>query len=686
MGDAFGFSIDPATGRASLASLFTPAPTPTASSSARQFAAPPKPAPKPAVLPSSIAGASTKKKSTHQRTASFGETAPVAARAIGWTSRRKGEGLFSLGPAFPTKEDDEKRAVGEAPEVVGGERPAEGPEAREKTASAFPPVELQGDGDGGFEVLPTTGSGKPHPAAAAPAAFSSVLSSYSASSSAHPSDLLAGLEEDLFPPSPLFSVSPLPNADNEDEGRQLLSQWTFVSPSPERKRARALGSLKGKERSATAAEADVRPECELGKSRAETVSGAELFSPPPHHPSPASFAPHLPLQPTVGPTSPRPVPAPSTITAAPSALGLSFDFSTPYTTPARPAKPQRHPSIGTALSGLSLASASEEDGAPSSSSPPSTVVPLEQQQYEAVKPAEEPKQSDTTALATSLAALLDKEKENLPASLVAVLSATLDASQSSDLGAVDALARKLGLLEGQGEGEPDDEEGEMDVPAPSLDMALDPPAHSRTTSLASTSSLRSIPASPPSGDAVPLTSSSLSLSQHRRSSSPPAPAKTHAPYPDGFSAPLRWVYENGLETFEEARETRARGMSVRGSPPPPAPSVLSKKGRSKGRGRSVSWASVVVKEEDEDEDMNLKEEEEGEEEEYVPRPTRSRATPVKKATAFALALTGQEPPAKKAKAQEDDPLLALLDELADDGVEEREGWVRRSKRARRGGR
>ncbi|GAA5973487.1 hypothetical protein JCM11641_006487 [Rhodosporidiobolus odoratus] len=514
-----------------------------------------------------------------------------------------------------------------------------------------------------------------------------------------------------------------------DEDRLLLSQYTMVSPSPKRirKRARTVGKA-------------VEPSAAGGSGSAETKEEEEtsiLVAA-----SSTALEPAFPFSTSSSSSSSSIFPSfPASLQhsfSAPSALGLSLSFES-YKTPLRPAGPARHASISTATGGLPLEAEGEgeDEGGEDQlalSSHGSTVesAVLSATTSMATSFAPAGPSADLASLAASLASHLSKEgaASSLPTTTLEQLRHALSLDDTDIVQPSQQDAEDLPV-----DAEEDDS---FEMPPPPPFITASRLARSRTGSC---SSLRSVPAASPA-------SQSQSQSQHARTSSsssitaaatsltglsslsslmssttspsistpsqtstsardPPVPYHPHPSYPSCFSRPLKFVYETGLETYEQQREvrteTRAMGTFEGGGVSPRVTAGGGggggKKRKGRGRGRSVSWAGLVEEEEKEEENEEVgakgarggsqaagedEDEEEGmRETEYVPRPTRSRGRKGSQAGAGAnakgkgKAVTGGAGQ-KKALLRD----IEVEPEVEETGEESAGGGVRRSKRAR----
>ncbi|GAA5840096.1 hypothetical protein JCM11251_000604 [Rhodosporidiobolus azoricus] len=451
------------------------------------------------------------------------------------------------------------------------------------------------------------------------------------------------------------------NLDQEDlEGRSLLSQWTTASPSPKRdqrrKRARTI-TLSGPDEGQS-----LVAEKTKGRPHSNTISLPVKAIPLPPASAPAASTSFSLL------THNLPSPASS----------LARTHSEMPSSPSRPPPPRRHPSLGTALSSLSLVT--EEETIPPPPRPEGAPpIQLQYAPYSVLNnvPAIS---ADQNALAVALASLLSKDRINrLPAGLVPLLEAVVKVGtahlvgDTATEGTVSRIAALAGLLEGGmgqdeaggqgGKGDNLKEEQHDDIAvapllAPSAGARLQP--HMRTASSCSSLSLASTTAT--------SAYSSLSLRSHRSTPSlsattvtpkhpdplanqlpsDPVPYKPHPPYPRNFARPLCFVYETGVTSYEEQREERSaffagaaaaaeegrfeedwvpgrgkRRRSGGGGKVEEGRGGRKKRGK---KGREVGW--VIEGDEEEDEPAGKERKAKGEEEEdcqYVPRPSRSRS-------------------------------------------------------------
>ncbi|GAA6043866.1 hypothetical protein JCM8097_001198 [Rhodosporidiobolus ruineniae] len=444
--------------------------------------------------------------------------------------------------------------------------------------------------------------------------------------------------------------------DEEDaEAAQLfLSQFVQFSPSPKRAKGKDVAEDGEKTPKKAKKAGGDGEEMMVGGDRAEKKADEPRAAPAPK----STLNSHLSTSRTRSSTLPAPYPA--------------------YPSTSRPLLHSRHPSIGTALSSLSL------DTSPSSFSlthslstpPPSAVENASSERQQ--QGGGTAKTVSLPALSASLAALLAPENApNLPDKLVALLAAVVE--QGTELMAVG----------GDGEAQRQAEEQEQASRAAEMPPPSTRPRKPRTLSSASSGSvlLSSSTSSQPGATPRPVPRSLLLLL------SISLPARPHPPYPRAFSRPLHWVYESGRETYEEQREGRS-GFYAAVSAVSALQSWGLKReeerieedeagegggrkrrasvgngggGKGKKRAKGSGWSRVKVEEEEEELDGG----EEEEAVEYVPRPSRSRAKP-----------TSSGP----SSAEVD--LVEEVDESTEEDKTQKKGkgkehWVRRSGRPRK---
>ncbi|BGO93679.1 hypothetical protein NBRC10512_004455 [Rhodotorula toruloides] len=317
----------------------------------------------------------------------------------------------------------------------------------------------------------------------------------------------------------------------EDEGRVLLKQFTFASPSPKKKRGAPLPMQQTTLRREKAGRG-------RGEGEDETTAGSRRarFQLDPFLPTRGQQVYELPVPP-------------------------HLVFAAPRGPPSLP----RLPSIGTTLSTLSLG---EQSGVVAPGPQVTHVAPLA-----LVSPP-----SPFPALASDLVQLLERPDE-LPDGLIDLLEACVaegKAALETGERQVSALASKAGIMP-HTVVEPDE-------------TLQDPPGHSRSVSLSSaisSTSLPSLTSARSSSFSAPSSHSPYYLSRSSRGivdRLPACPPVPHPDYPRSFGRPLRFIFETGLESYEKQRE----GRNYLPELTPPPKKKRKKAGKAKGKHADAS--------------------------------------------------------------------------------------------------
>ncbi|GAA6046250.1 hypothetical protein NBRC10513_002241 [Rhodotorula toruloides] len=338
----------------------------------------------------------------------------------------------------------------------------------------------------------------------------------------------------------------------EDEGRVLLSQFTFASPSPKKKRGVPLPMEQ-----AVSWREKVQAEWVEGDNKTTAELGRASLQLDPFSPTGGQRVYEMPVPP-------------------------HLVFATPRAAPTLP----RLPSIGTALSTLAI---DEHDGHAAPHPQVTHVAPLA-----LVSPP-----SPFPALASDLLELLRRADE-LPDGLVNLLEACVaegKACLETGERQASALASRAGVLLQQ-------------VVEPE-ETLQNPASHSHSVSLSSAFSYTSLPSltsARSSSSSTPSSDSPYYLSRGSRgivNRLPACPPVPHPDYPRSFGRPLRFIFETGLESYEEQRE--GRNYLPEFTPPPKK--KRKKAGKAKGR-----HAEADEEEEEQDDGDSA----------YVPRANASR--------------------------------------------------------------
>ncbi|GAA5943758.1 hypothetical protein JCM1841_002011 [Sporobolomyces salmonicolor] len=284
----------------------------------------------------------------------------------------------------------------------------------------------------------------------------------------------------------------------QDEGRKLLLAYTVVSPSPKRKKStrhRHSNTISlPVERVKGSWEAVAVPREEMGVQR----KGKQI-APAPRQEQGEMIQFHFPRTTPIASTS---IPA----------------------SVSRRRPPSRNISLGAGLSSLTLD--------PLPRLPAHAFVAQPVPSTSALPPPPNPAPPASDPLLDSFARLLS-QRQLLPHGLLGLLEACLHEGRvalSGESRGPSPLALRFASAAAQEES-----------------VSMPPPSPATTRVLRSSSSR----ASPVSASAPASAPASASASP--RFATDPVPAKPHPPYPGA----LRWVYETGLETFEEQREARS---------------------------------------------------------------------------------------------------------------------------------
>ncbi|GAA5960192.1 hypothetical protein JCM21900_000435 [Sporobolomyces salmonicolor] len=282
----------------------------------------------------------------------------------------------------------------------------------------------------------------------------------------------------------------------QDEGRKLLLAYTVVSPSPKRRKST-------RHRHSNTISLPV--ERVKGSWEAVAVPREEMGV----QPKEKQIAP----APRQDPREMIQFHFPRTTPIASSSSSTSIPASV-----SRPRPPSRTISLGAGLSSLTLD--------PLPRLPALALVAQPVPSTSALPPPPNPSPPASDPLLDSFARLLS-QRQLLPHGLLGLLEACLHEGRVALSGASrgpSQLALRFASATAQEE---------------SVSM---PPPSPATTRVLRSSSSRASPSS-----------ASASASFSPRFATDPVPAKPHPPYPGA----LRWVYETGLETFEEQREARS---------------------------------------------------------------------------------------------------------------------------------
>ncbi|GAA5859489.1 hypothetical protein JCM1840_004638 [Sporobolomyces johnsonii] len=338
--------------------------------------------------------------------------------------------------------------------------------------------------------------------------------SFSAASHAFPSTL-SGPDLFLEPESSATEDSHASSTEvdaEQDEGRKLLLAYTIVSPSPKRKKStrhRHSNTISlPVERVKGTWDAVAVPREEMGVQRQEK----QKIPPATRQEQQEVDRFHFP----------QPTPIASTSTSA----SIS-----------RPRAPRRDFSLGAGLSSLTL-DPLQHLPAPAPALAPQPVPPT------SALPLPNPPHPPADPLVDSFARLLS-QRQLLPHGLLGLLEACLTEGRlalSGEIKGPSQLALRCASASPRASHEHEHEE----------QRSMPPPA-TATRVLRSSSSRGGGGGGKSSTAASPSSASASSSSFAAAAAADPVPAKPHPPYPGA----LRWVYETGLETFEEQRESRS---------------------------------------------------------------------------------------------------------------------------------